>query len=54
MRVSYFVIILSGVRDIFLLSCLQVFFLLNVGLEVFFESHKSPVQKREFSYRNYK
>ena len=37
---SYFVGILSGVGDIFLLSCFQVFFLLNVRFKGIFELHK--------------
>jgi len=38
--VSYFVGILSGVRDIFLLSCPQVFFLLNLRFRDISEPYK--------------
>ena len=43
MRVSYFVGILSEVGDIFLLSCLQVIFLLNLRFMSIFKLHKSLV-----------
>ena len=39
-RVSYFVNILSRFRDIFLLSCLKVFFLLNLKFMGIFEPCK--------------
>ena len=48
---SYFVCILSGVGDIFLPDCLQVFSSLNVRFKDIFEPQKSPVQRRESSYR---
>ena len=37
---SYFVGILSGVEDIFLLSCPQVFFLLNIRFKDISEPYK--------------
>ena len=40
-RVSYFVDILSGVGDIFLPSCSQIFSLLNIKFKVISKSHKS-------------
>ena len=43
----YFIGILSGVGDIFLLDCLQVFFLLNVKFRGIFELYKSPVERGE-------
>ena len=42
-KMSYFVGILSGVGDIFLLSCPQVFFLLKVRFKNISKSHKSPI-----------
>ena len=42
-KMSYFVGILSGVGDIFLLSCPQVFILLNVRFKDISELHKSLV-----------
>ena len=47
----YFVGISSGVEDIFLFGCPQIFSLLNVGFRDIFESYKSPVQRGESSYR---
>ena len=44
---SCFVSILSGVRDIFLPGCPQVFSQLNVRFRDISESHKSPIQKCE-------
>ena len=49
--VFYFVGISSGVEDIFLSGCPQIFSLLNVGFRDIFESYKSPVQRGESSYR---
>ena len=46
-RMSCFIGILSGVRDIFLPSCSQVFFSLNVKFSAISEPHKSPVKKKE-------
>ena len=42
-NMSYFVGILNGVGDIFLLSCPQVFILLNVRFKDISELHKSLV-----------
>ena len=42
-RGSYFVGILSGVRDIFLLGCPQVFSMFNLRFRVISEPHKSPI-----------
>ena len=42
-RVSYFVGILSGVRNIFLLDCLQVFSLLDVRFRSIFKQRKNLV-----------
>ena len=50
-RVSYFVVIVSGVGNTFLLDCPQNFSLLKVRFRDISESHKSPVQKKEFSYK---
>ena len=50
-KMSYFVGILSGVGDIFLLSCPQVFTLLNVRFKDISELHKNLVQREESSYR---
>ena len=50
-KMSYFVGILSGVGDIFLLSCPQVFTLLNVRFKDISELYKSPVQRKKSSYR---
>ena len=50
-RVSYFVGILSGVGDVFLSDCFQVFSLLNIRFKGISKLHKSSVQKREFSNR---
>ena len=47
---SYFVSILSRVKNIFLLGC-QVFFPVKPRFRCIFESHKSPIQKKKFSYR---
>ena len=44
MRVSYFVGILSGVRNLFLTGCSQVLRFRDI-----FEQHKSSVQKEKFS-----
>ena len=46
---SYFVGILSGVVDIFLSSCPQVFSLLNLRFRGISELHKSLVQRGESS-----
>ena len=43
-RVSYFVGILSGTRDIFLPGCPQVFSLLNLRFRSISKSYKSLVQ----------
>ena len=44
-KVSYFVNnIFQGVRDIFLLACLQILSLLNLGSRDIFKPHKNPVQ----------
>ena len=40
-RVFYFIGISSGVGDIFLLGCLQVYSLLNIRYRGIIESHKS-------------
>ena len=50
-RVFYFVGILSGVRDIFLLDCPQIFFLINLRFRGISEPHKSLVQRGEFFYK---
>ena len=50
-RVSYFVGILSGVRNIFLLNCPQVLSLLNVGFRGIFKPHKTQVQRGESCYK---
>ena len=42
-RVSYFLSILIGVENIFLLGCPQVFFLLNVKFRGILEPQKNPV-----------
>ena len=42
-RVFYFVGILHGVKDIFLLDCPQVLSLLNVRFKGISKPHKSPV-----------
>ena len=44
---SCFIDILSGVRDIYLPSCSQDFFSLNVKFSAISEPHKSPVKKKE-------
>ena len=44
---SYFVGILCGVEDVFLLDCSQVLSLLNLGSRHISESHKNPVQKEK-------
>ena len=43
----YFISILSGVRDIFLLVCPQVFSLLNVWFRDISEPHESSIQRGE-------
>ena len=48
---SYFVGILNGVGNIFLLGCSQVFSGLNVRFRGIFEPHKSLVQRGESSYK---
>ena len=48
---SYFVDILSGVENIFLRDCFQVFSLLNVSFRDISEPYKSSIQKRESFYR---
>ena len=50
-KIFYFVDILSGVKEIFLPDCFQIFFLLNVEFRGIFEPHKSPIQRNESSYR---
>ena len=50
-RVSYFVVIVSGVGNTFLLDCPQNFSLLKVRFRDISESRKSPVQKKEFYYK---
>ena len=47
----YFVGISSGVEDIFLSGCSQVFSLLNVEFRDIFEPYKSPIQRGESSYK---
>ena len=42
---SNFISILSGVRDIFLSGCPQVFSQLNVRFRDIFEPYKSPIQR---------
>ena len=49
--VFYFVGISSGVEDIFLSGCPQVFSLLNVEFRDIFEPYKSPIQRGESSYK---
>ena len=44
---SYFVSILSGVRDIFLSGYPQVYSQLNVRFTDISKPHKSPIQRRE-------
>ena len=44
---SYFVSILSGVRDIFLSGCPQVFPQLNIKFTNISEPHKSSIQRGE-------
>ena len=46
-KVSYFVSILSGVRDIFLPGCPQVFSQLNIRFIDISEPHKSSIQRGE-------
>ena len=48
---TYFVGILSGVGDIFLPDCPQVFSLLNVRFRGISEPHKSSARKEESSYK---
>ena len=51
-KMSYFVGILSGVVDIFLPGCSQIFFLLNLRFMGIYEPHKSTtIQKGEFYYK---
>ena len=51
-KVSYFVNnIFQGVRNIFLLACLQILSLLNLGSRDIFKPHKNPVQIGESCYR---
>ena len=47
----YFVSILSGVGDIFLPGCPQVFFMFKVRFRGISESHKNPVQREKSSYK---
>ena len=49
--VSYFVGILSGVEDVFLSDCFQVFSLLNIRFRGISKPYKSSVQRRKLSYR---
>ena len=49
--VSYFVGILSGVGDVFLSDCFQVFSLLNIRFRGISKLYKSSVQRRKSSYR---
>ena len=44
---SYFIRILSGVREIYLPDCPQVFSQLNVRFRDIFERHKGPIQRVE-------
>ena len=46
----YFVGILSGVEDIFLPNCRQIFSPLKVRFKGISEPYKSPVQSDEYSY----
>ena len=48
---SYFIGVLNGVGDIFLLGCSQVFSLLNLKFRGISEPNKSPVQRRKSSYK---
>ena len=50
-RVFYFVGILRGVRNVFLLGCSQVLSPLNVVSKGISESYQSSIQRREFYYR---
>ena len=47
---SYFVGILSGVGDIFVLGCPLVFSLWNVGSRGISKPQKSPIQREEFCF----
>ena len=49
-RVSYFVGILSGVGNIFLLSYPQVLSLLSVKFKGISEPHKNSIQKNEYCF----
>ena len=48
---SYFAGILSGVGDILLLSCPQVFSSLNLRFRDISKSYKSPVQRGKSPYK---
>ena len=50
-KLFYFIDILSGIGNIFLSGCSQVFFLLNLKFKTISKPHKSPVQKRKSTYR---
>ena len=50
-RVSYFVDILSGIEDIFLPGCPQVFFSVKRKFRGISKSHKSSIQRGESSYK---
>jgi len=53
-RYPFFVGILSGVEDIFLPDCPQVFSLLNLRFRGIFKPHKKLVQRGEYSYKYYR
>ena len=46
-KASFLISILSGVRDIFLPVCPQVFFQLNVRYSYISERHESPIRRAE-------
>ena len=46
-KLLYFISILSGVRDIFLLGCPQVFSLLNVWFRDISEPYEGSIQRGE-------
>ena len=48
---SYFVGIISGVRDVLLSGCTQVFSLLNLKFRSISKPDKSPIQRKKSSYK---
>ena len=50
-KVSFFVGIISGVRDVLLPSCTQVFSLLNLKFRSISKPDKSPIQRKKSSYK---